>query len=135
MTSHEYVLDTSAVMTVLNGEAETPQVVQLLEEGQRGEVSLVLPFVVLMEAEYLMLRRHSARDAGFYLELVSSWPAEIVESNETWRRRAAEVKAQGDISFADAWVAALGLARDATVVHKDPQFAAVHGLSHKDIRL
>jgi predicted nucleic acid-binding protein len=65
--------------------------------------------------------------------MLDAWPVESVESYLSWRRAAARVKAQGKVSFAAAWVAALALLRDAELVHKDPEFDAVTGL--KTLRL
>ena len=41
---------------------------------------------------------------------------------------AARVKASGQLSLADAWMAALALLHDAQLVHTDPEFDNVAGL-------
>jgi predicted nucleic acid-binding protein len=120
-----YVLDTSAVMAVLLGEpgAETTR------DTIIGNEDVLLPFVALMEVEY-KLTRHSRDAADKGLEAVASWPVEVVESNPPWRSEAARVKAGGNVSLADAWVAALALLKDAELVHKDPEFDSIPNLKH-----
>ncbi|MGC2166101.1 MAG: PIN domain-containing protein [Gallionella sp.] len=45
--------------------------------------------------------------------------------------RAASVKATHPLSLADAWIAAAALQLDATLVHKDPEFENLPGLSEE----
>jgi predicted nucleic acid-binding protein len=127
-----YVLDTSAIMALLNDEPGQEVVQGVLAQAQ-GEAAaetplIYLPFLALMEAEYLMLRRHLPEDVERYMELVLGWPAQVVESNPIWRHRAATLKASGGLSVADAWIAALALYLEATLVHKDPEFDRIQGL-------
>jgi len=121
----DYVLDTSAVMAVLQAEDGAQTVRELIDGG----ADCTLPFVVMMEIEYKLLAKRVAKvdDA---LNLVWSWPVSIVESDAPWGRIAAQVKAHGGLSFADSWVASLALIQDATLVHKDPEFEPVSGLKH-----
>ena len=122
------VLDTSAVMAILDNEPEASYVSDILAGAIASGDTLLMPFVVLVEIEYLLIRRHGESQSPAYLALLEGWPAEIVESNASWRSETARIKAAGDISFADAWVASLGILRNATVLHKDPQFERVSGL-------
>jgi predicted nucleic acid-binding protein len=120
-----YVLDTTAVMAVILEEPGAEQVRNVVYGSER----VTLPFLVLTEVEYKLLRiRHEVVDEG--LATLDSWPVHVAESYFTWRRKAAQVKAAGRISFADAWVAALALLQDAELVHKDPEFDAIGDLKH-----
>ena len=126
-----YTLDTSAVSAVLRREPGFELVTSALDEAARNQATTVLmPFVVLMETEYIALRQEARETVEDWLEWVNHWPVTVVESDYGWRRRAARVKAEGRISLADAWVAALALIRNATLVHKDPEFDAVPDLQH-----
>ncbi len=49
------------------------------------------------------------------------------EMDEPVLLTAARLKAQHPLSFADALIAAYALRRDATLVHKDPEYAALAG--------
>jgi predicted nucleic acid-binding protein len=112
-------------MAVLEGEEGGETVMSLIEGGS----DCALPFVVMMEVEYKLIAKRLAKvdDA---LSFVSDWPCTLVESDEPWRRIAAQVKAVGGLSFADSWVASLALVQDAVLVHKDPEFEKVRDLQH-----
>ena len=127
-----YVLDTSAVMCILYQEEGADQVVQLLEAAQsaplRERPSVLLPFIALMEVEYWLLRRLTTKDMERNLLLLNNWPVEVRESSPEWRHQAAQVKARGRLSLADAWIAALAIQEGGALVHKDPEFDQVGGL-------
>ncbi len=123
-----YVLDTSAVLTVLNDEEGIETVLDLLKAAHSGGALVYLPFMTLMELEYLNLRRHSQEETQRVLNLVEAWPVEIEHSTEEWCHEAAQVKARGLVSVADAWICSLARLLDAELVHKDPKYDAVPGL-------
>jgi predicted nucleic acid-binding protein len=123
-----YVLDTSAVLTLLNNEEGTDIVLGLLESAQSGKAIVYLPFMTLMELEYQGLRRFGPGETQRVLSLVSAWPVEIEDSTEVWRHEAAAIKATAPVSVADAWICGLARRLDAELVHKDPEYDAVPGL-------
>ena len=127
-----YVLDTTAVLCVLYQEAGADQVLRVLDATRSSKpasrATVLLPFIVLMEAEYKLLRHLPLQEAQRQLLLIESWPTLVVESNPRWRSRVAQVKSKGGLSTADAWVAALALMENAELVHKDPEFDRVTGL-------
>jgi predicted nucleic acid-binding protein len=120
-----FVLDTSAILTVLNQEDGLETVISLLDKAKEGQIVVYLPFMALMELEYLLLRTISAEETRYLLALVKAWTVQVVESDEDWRHQAAAVKAQTPLSVADAWNASLALLRDAQLVHKDPEYERV----------
>ena len=128
----DYVIDTSAILAVLKQEDGFEAAHALLRQAERPDtgVKVNVPFVALMEVEYQLLRELRQREVERWLNIVLAWPTEVVESNEAWRRVAAAIKSAGKVSFADALVAALALMRDATLVHKDPEFDGVNDLRH-----
>jgi predicted nucleic acid-binding protein len=127
------VLDTSAIIAVLEAEPEASRVVELLQNAGRSSVRIHVAFVSLMETEYILLRRlHRERvDAAIFG--VESWPIEVAESTPEWRRAAAEIKAHGRLSFADAWIASLAVLKGGALLHKDKEFDSVPGL--RSVRL
>ncbi len=131
-----YVLDTSAILTVLYDEPERGSILGLLQDAEAhpDNVTISVPFVALMEVEYRLMRKHlSQARIEASLVRVQSWPVTVRESNEAWRREAARVKGTNQLSLADAWVVSLGLLLDAAVVHKDPEMDRVAGM--KSVRL
>ena len=119
-----YVLDTSAIMRLLLDEPGSEAVEHVLG----GDEKVVLPFMVIMELHYVLLRRLSPSRVEHLIETLRASPAEVVESDPEWARRAAEVKSRGGLSVADAWIASLALLHGGELVHKDPEFDAVAGL-------
>ncbi|HEX3130354.1 MAG TPA: PIN domain-containing protein [Thermoanaerobaculia bacterium] len=123
------MLDTSALLTLFLGEEGEGQVIEVLESGE----PLYLPFMALMEFEYMTERERGLADLYEALRLIRAWPASLVESNQDWGRAAARLKAKARLSLGDAWNASLALLLDAELVHKDPEFDEVTGL--KSLRL
>jgi predicted nucleic acid-binding protein len=121
-----FVLDTSAILCFLNREDGFERVREIIDSARdpsrmdRSET--LIPFVAVMELEYLLLRRFSAVRTDQTLSLVENWPAVVVESDVTWRRAAAALKARTPLSVADAWIASLAQLRSGILVHKDPEY-------------
>lgn len=120
-----YVLDTSAVLTLIEDEAGTDQVQTLLEQAKRGEVSLLVSFISFMEVYYISLQERGQEEARERVRLMAALPVLRVESTETLAVLAGQLKASHRLSVADAWIAALAQERDATLVHKDPEFEQI----------
>jgi predicted nucleic acid-binding protein len=119
-----YVLDTSALLALFRGEDGARQVIEVLESGS----SLYLPFMALMEFEYMTERERGLEEMYEAVRLIHAWSATLIESNPEWRMAASRLKAKAGLSLADAWNASLALLLDAELVHKDPEFDQVDGL-------
>jgi predicted nucleic acid-binding protein len=117
-----YVLDTSAVLTLIEDEAGADDVQTLLEQAKRGEVSLLVSFISFMEVYYISLQERGQEEAHERVQLMAALPVSRVESTEALAVLAGQLKATHRLSVADAWIAALAQERDATLVHKDPEF-------------
>ena len=126
MTS--YVWDTSAVVTILNHEEGADTLVELLDQAKDQQIVVYIPFIALMELEYLLLRRISPEKMLATLALVRAWPVHVPESTEEWGHQAALVKSQTPLSVADAWIASLAQLQGAELVHKDPEYECVPNL-------
>jgi len=93
-----YVLDTSTLLTVLNDEEGADAVLAILaaacgEEKSSQSTTVHLPFMALMELEYLTLRKLSQEETQKVITMVKAWPVELSESTEGWRSEAAMIKA------------------------------------------
>ncbi|NOT55075.1 MAG: type II toxin-antitoxin system VapC family toxin [Deltaproteobacteria bacterium] len=117
-----YVLDTSALLTLIEDEAGADQVQTLLEQAKQGEVRLLVSFISFMEVYYISLQERGQEEAQERLRLLAVLPMSRVESTEPLTILAGQFKAAHRLSVADAWIAALAQERDATLVHKDPEF-------------
>ena len=127
--SSGFVLDTSAVIALVSDEPGADEVQAILE----GTEPVALPFIVLMEMRYILLRRVSASDIDQLFILLTSGSTYVPESDPLWGRRAAEIKAGGGLSMADSWIAALALRRDAILVHNDKEFNRVARLRSRRV--
>jgi predicted nucleic acid-binding protein len=111
-------------MSLLRDEPGAEQVEGILNGGE----AVIVPFISMMELGYRLARDEPAERVNFLLETLRASGVEVPESTPEWGRRAAEIKAGGGLSLADAWIAALALMRNAELVHKDPEYDRVPGL-------
>jgi predicted nucleic acid-binding protein len=123
-----YVLDTSALLTLIEDEAGAEQVQELLEKAQHGEVSLLFSFMSFMEVYYISLQERGLMEAQERTRLLAALPVLRVESSEKLGVQAGALKSAHRLSVADAWIAALAQERNATLVHKDPEFEQVEAV-------
>ena len=125
-----FTLDTSAIACMMRREPGFETVRDLVDGAPVTDDRILIPFIVPMEVEYVSLREENSEIVDRWLDEIEAWPATIIESNQRWRRLAAHVKSTTRLSLADAWVAALALLEDATLIHKDPEFDPIPGLKH-----
>jgi predicted nucleic acid-binding protein len=104
-----------------------------VEEVLDSRQEVLAPFMAIMEVRYKLIRDFGVDRGSRFLDVLSGWPMRVVESTPDWGQAAADVKVPGNVSVADAWVAALALLEDATLVHRDPEFDAFTDL--KVVRL
>lgn len=121
MTKLTHLLDTSAVLTLLEDEPGAAHVEELLRTG-----NVLIPFVALVETYYLTLHTASHAEAENRHALLKALPAEVLWNvDEPTALTAASLKARHRLPLADALVAAFAITRDAVLVHKDPHFEAL----------
>ena len=121
-----FVLDTSALLTVFKEEPGADLVIGLLDEtAESEEPTIAVPFMALMELDYLSRQRLGAEVAVKLCDLVCAWPVVVLESNPAWAVEAAKIKAVHALSLADSWICGLAVLRDAELVHKDPEYDQV----------
>ncbi|MBC8232215.1 PIN domain-containing protein [bacterium] len=124
-TIDAYVLDTSAILALIEDEEGADVVFDLLEKSGAGNIVIFVSFMSFMEVYYITLREHDETEAQVRLQLMNSMPILRVDSNETLGILASQFKVSYHLSNADAWIAALAKDRNAIWVHKDPEFEQV----------
>jgi predicted nucleic acid-binding protein len=116
-----YVLDTSALLALIEDEPGADRVEDLL----RAAVVL-LPFVVGLEVSYISAQERSADEADRRLALLRRLPVHWLASvPDTVLVTAGMLKAQHRLSLADALIAAFAADAGAILVHKDPEYEAL----------
>jgi predicted nucleic acid-binding protein len=119
-----YLLDTSALLTLIEDEAGSDRVEEVLKSA-----AILLPWPVLMETYYITLQEKGRAEADRRYALLRQLRAEILWSmDEPILLTAARLKAEHHVSLADAVVAAFAIRNKAVLIHKDPEFEALTGL-------
>ncbi|MCD6141224.1 MAG: VapC toxin family PIN domain ribonuclease [Deltaproteobacteria bacterium] len=114
----KYLLDTSAVLTLLEDEAGAERVEEIIKSE-----NAIVPFLVLLEAYYISLQEVGEAVADRRYALLKQLPVKfIAEVSEPVLLTAARFKAQHHLSLADALIAAFAARNRAVLVHKDPEF-------------
>ena len=117
----KFVLDTSALFSLVEDEAGKERVAQIL---QREE--FILPFITLLEVHYITQQEQGLPEADRRY-------AVLKQSNVLWSfdeptlLTAARLKAQKHISLADSMIAAVAIQNNAILVHKDPEYECLIG--------
>jgi predicted nucleic acid-binding protein len=118
-----FVLDTSAVLALLEGEHGAQAVRDIIARG-----SAVLPWIAALELHYITGREVSTEEADARLVLLrSAGVAMRTMDGDRLLRQASALKAAFPISLADALIAAVAVTENATLVHKDPEYETLTG--------
>lgn len=121
MNRKAYVLDTSAMLTLIEDEAGADRVEEVLREDQ-----VVIPHIVLMEIHYITLQERGQAEADRRYGLAKQLTSKILwQMDEPTLLTASRFKAAHRLSLADAMIAASAKRNDAILLHKDPEFEAL----------
>ena len=116
------VLDTFAVMALFGDEPGADHVEGLLLDASQGKVELLMTSVNLGEVWYCIARESSTDAADYYTDELMALSIGVVDVDWSLARAAAAIKARGNISYADAFAAALAKLRGAVLVTGDLEF-------------
>ena len=120
-----FVLDSFAVLALLAKEPGGEDVAGLLRQADEGRSRLLMPWVNLGEVAYIVERRWGPERLHAVLGTLEATALEIVPVGRELALRAARLKAQHAIAYADAFAAALAQHSAATLVTGDPEFASL----------
>jgi len=120
--SSPYLLDTSAILTLIEDEPGADRVDELVRAGKA-----LLPFMAGLETYYISLREAGADEADRRLFLLHQLPVRWLNTvEEAVLVRAAHFKTRHRISLADSLIAAFAAEAGAVLVHKDPEYEALN---------
>jgi len=123
VTAETFVLDSSALLTLIEDEAGANRVEDVLRRHRA-----LLPWVALMEVYYITKREQGQLEADRRHTLIKQMSAEILwDADEPTVLLAGDLKAALRLSFADALIGAIARRHDAILLHKDPELAALAG--------
>ena len=124
MSDKRFLLDTSALMTLIEDEAGANRVEELISQGRA-----ILPWPVLLELYYITRQESGPAEADRRYALASRLNVQVLwEMDELTVLTAGRLKAEHRVSFADALIAAFALRTGAILVHKDPEYDALDGV-------
>lgn len=119
-----FVLDSSALMTFIEQEEGAVRVREVLEQHP-----ILIPWLSLLEVLYITQRELGEKEALIRYALLKRLDATFVwEVDEAILLTAARLKATHRLSLADSIIAAIAIQRQAILLHKDPEYAALQGV-------
>jgi predicted nucleic acid-binding protein len=125
-----YVFDSFALLAYFQGEAAALKVKEILKQAWREEAVVFLSVVNLGEIIYTVERKLGHDTSQETLHDLLTLPVQIADATLDRVLSAAHIKACFPVSYADAFVVALGQETAATVVTGDPEFRQVESLAN-----
>lgn len=119
LSARSYLLDTSAILAFYQGEPGSEVVRRLFESREQGEAAIYVSFMTIFELAYIVKSRSGDTQASSFMIDVRSLEMDEIWPDEALMWSAADIKARGGLSVADAFVAASAMAADAVLVHRD----------------
>lgn len=121
-----FVLDTSALLALRGDESGADRVETLLSQAKKNQCRLLVSFMTRMEVLYIVWRAEGEEPARHALRLIDSFTVQWIACDANILESAARLKARGNLSVADSWIAATAIVHRATLLHKDPEFEPFH---------
>jgi len=120
-----YVLDSFAILALLNSEQGSDVVADVLRKTETNEVKTLMSWVNVGEVAYIVERRSGAGQVYQVLGNLETTKIDFVDADRTLTLAAAHLKAQYPLSYADAFAAALAMLEKAILLTGDPEFRAL----------
>ena len=117
------VLDASALLTLFHNRPGAPKVEELISLATNGKRQLFMSVVNWGEIYYSVWRDQGPGLAHQILSKIAQLPIALVPADLELTHRAAELKANHKLLYADCFAAALALDRKAALATSDKDFA------------
>ena len=124
-----FCLDAFAWLAWLQDEPGAAAVQRCLDDAERGRADCVTSIINLGEAFYRLVRvnRREQAESLWRLALRRRLPVSVKEATQRRVRRAAELKSNHAIAYADAFAVATALEFQATLMTGDPEIRPLVG--------
>ena len=126
-----YLLDTSALLTLRDDEQGAELVAKILMQAEAGKVTVFGCFMTLMEVLYRVWKDENEVEGKLAYAQCKSLPIVWIHESTELLEQASEIKANYQLSLADAWIAASAILQGACLVHKDPEFEVIESIEQK----
>jgi len=120
-----FVLDTSALLAYIENEPGSNEIEGLFNRALDSEAILFVSSVSYIEVFYISWREQGEEVAIERLELLDDLPLHQEPLAESLIEIVGEIKVKGAMSFADCCIAGLAKLKQATLVHKDPEYEQI----------
>lgn len=129
-------LDAFAWLAWLQNEPGAAAVQHWLDEAERGRAECVTSIINLGEAYYRLIRveRREEAESLWRMALKRTLPVSVKEATQRRVRRAAELKANHAIAYADAFAVATALEFQATLLTGDPEIKPLEGEQNLEVQ-
>jgi predicted nucleic acid-binding protein len=124
------LLDSYAILALLNDEPGAQVVADLLRAGARDDDLVLMNEINVGEVYYIVAKHRSLGEAERVLRYLETLPLEIVSNGYAEVIDAARVKARFPLSYTDAFTVATATRLGVCVVTGDAEFAAVEDMVH-----
>ena len=122
------LFDSFAILKYYQDETGADKVEKFLRSAQRGLLTTFMSEINLGEVYYMTIRRTGLEPAKENLERLLNLPIKIISPSSEIILRAAEIKAQYAISYADCFAVATAEKLSASIITGDPEFKKVEPL-------
>ena len=126
------LFDSFAILKYYQNEPGADKVEKLLHSAQRGLLKAYMSEINLGEVYYLTIRRTGLEPAKENLERLLNLPIKIISPSSELIMKAAEIKAEYAISYADCFAVATAEQLSASIITGDPEFKKVEHLVSVD---
>ena len=123
-----FILDSYAMLALLEGERGVERVQAVLESAQRIGTLAYLSLINLGEVLYITERERGLTSAQKTLVAVEQLPLEILSVNRKRVLEAAHIKANYAVAYADAFAIAAAQEFQGTILTGDPEFVQVESI-------
>ena len=130
----KFVLDTSAFLALRGDESGADRIAGLLALAKGNRCKLFASFMTRMEILYIVWREEGEDSARHALRLLDSFSLQWVSCEPNILETASRIKARGEVSVADSWIAATAIEHGATLVHKDPEFESLKEVAQESLK-
>ncbi len=126
-----FVLDSYAMLAYFRNETGGEKIEQLLNEAAAEKHILYMTSVNAGEVYYMSHRKDGMAKAEIVWKAMRQFPILIVDPDTTLTYKAAVIKANNKLSFADAYAAALAILKKSTLLTGDKEFENLKDLKLK----
>ena len=118
-------IDSWALLEWLLGQPGAPKVRELLDQAGDGQHQLLMNWINVGEVIYMLVRKRSQQASEDFLRRLPSLPIRLVLPTADSFVRAARIKSQSRLSYADAFAVDLAVQQQADIVTGDPEIASL----------